>query len=175
MTVRERDNGANALLRRMREQATVKVGVIGDEAEASKKVKVRGKPKGRRKKGRGKKGKFKVILTGNTVVEIATIHEFGMGVPERSFIRAFVDENEALIKKKIRTLGKKIVKGTLSSKQALDILGVWLTGKIQSRIAKGIPPALAQATIDRKGSSKPLINTGQLRSSITHETDVRRG
>lgn len=170
MTVRERDNGANALLRRMREQATVKVGVIGDEAEASKKVKVRGKPK-----GRGKKGKFKVILTGNTVVEIATIHEFGIGVPERSFIRAFVDENEALIKKKIRTLGKKVVKGTLSSKQALDILGVWLTGKIQSRIAKGIPPALAQATIDRKGSSKPLINTGQLRSSITHETDVRRG
>jgi hypothetical protein len=38
---------------------------------------------------------------------------------------------------------------------------------VQMRISQGIPPALAQATVDRKKSSVPLVDTGQLRSAIT--------
>jgi len=37
-------------------------------------------------------------------------------------------------------------------------------------MANRIPPPLAQATIDAKKSSVPLIDTGQLRASIGHKS-----
>jgi hypothetical protein len=52
---------------------------------------------------------------------------------------------------------------------ALDRLGAKFVGDIQRRIKAHIPPPLQQSTIDRKGSSTPLIDTGVLWSSITHE------
>jgi hypothetical protein len=36
-------------------------------------------------------------------------------------------------------------------------------------INAGIEPGLNERTIERKGSSKPLIDTGRLKGSITHE------
>lgn len=87
-------------------------------------------------------------------------------VPERSFIRATVD----LYSKKIGALAKglqsKVFAGEMETKQALETLGLYVKGLIQSRISKGIGPPLKAATIRRKGSSKPLIDTGQLRASI---------
>ena len=41
----------------------------------------------------------------------------------------------------------------------------------EAKIASNIPPALAPETIERKGSSVALIDTGQLRSSITWQVE----
>ncbi len=112
-----------------------------------------------------------------TVGEIATIHEFGLGTcPERSFIRGWCDENEGnvvnfLAKESQRAITLKMP----NFDQGLERLGLFCVSGIQVRIANGIPPALKQATIDRKGSSTPLINTGQLRSSITYEVIAEGG
>jgi hypothetical protein len=52
-------------------------------------------------------------------------------------------------------------------------------GVIKQRIANGIAPPNSPYTIARKGSSKPLIDTGQLRNSITYQVEIggamRRG
>jgi hypothetical protein len=135
-------------------KATVKVGVIGPKASAAK-----------------TEGK------GLTVVEVASFHEFGLGVPKRSFIAGYVDENEADLRKRMRKAGELVAKGSHTLEQALELFGLYVVGGMQDRISDNIPPALAESTKKRKGSSVALINTGQLRSSITHEVDTggRRG
>lgn len=118
-----------------------------------------------------------------TVVEIAAIHEFGLGVPERSFVRAYIDENEGRIRQMLLALMRGAIERALTQGRAgkiddtarrgvLSKLGMKMVGEIQQRISRGIAPALAESTIARKGSSTPLIDTGQLRSSITFAIDI---
>ena len=95
----------------------------------------------------------------------------GFGEPTklaRAFIGAWFDENEAANKAFARDLALKRLGGKLDFRRSLDLMGVRAQGGIQKRIAAGIAPPLDPATIKRKGSSKPLIDTGQLRSSITY-------
>ncbi len=152
MAIRERDNGANALLRRMRKEATVKVGIIGSKAAEA-------------------------TITGDTVVEIATIHQFGLGVEARPFITQPVDQNESQIKRGLRRQAEQIARGRMTVEQALDRVGLFVVGLMQDAISGRQYKANKPSTVRRKGSSTPLVNTGQLRSSITHETSVeqRRG
>ena len=106
---------------------------------------------------------------GATVAEIATWAEFGLGQPQRSWLRDWVTEQEGDINKAISALGIEVIKGPLSAPQAIEQLGVLLKAKIQERMANGIPPENAESTIRQKGSSTPLIDTGQLRSSIDYK------
>ncbi len=111
-----------------------------------------------------------------TVADIATIHEFGLGnVPERSFLRAWADENVEEIKKDLGGIGIAVVEGKLTAEQGLERFGVLAVGQIQKRIVAGIEPPLAPATIKRKGSSTPLVDTGQLKSAITYEVKKAAG
>ncbi len=104
---------------------------------------------------------------GMTVGAIGTIHEFGLGVPERSFIRAWADENEGQIRSQIKKQLARVLKGELSAEAAWGQLGALFVGQIQKRIVDHIEPPLADSTIRAKGSSTPLIDTGVLKSSIT--------
>lgn len=107
-----------------------------------------------------------------TVAAIAMIHEFGaeaVGVPERSWLRGGIDAGKSRIEMLMRRLGKLILKGRLSSEQAHAMLGEDIVSIIRERIREGIAPPNEQATIDRKGSSTPLIDSGQMIQSIGHE------
>ncbi len=150
MTVRDIDHGAKDLLRRVKSPVTIRVGVIGEEASESHQG------------------------GDDTVADIATKHELGIGVPERSFIRDWADESERDNRKLLRRIPRAITRGT-SVRQAAEQVGHAMVGSIQQRISAGIDPPLAKKTIERKGSSTPLINTGQLRSSITHVIELAKG
>ena len=69
MSVTDRDNGARRLLEQIRaiKGAAVDVGVLGQKAAEDH--------------------------GGLTVGDVATFHEFGLGVPERSFVRNYVDRS----------------------------------------------------------------------------------
>jgi hypothetical protein len=113
-----------------------------------------------------------------TVLDLATIHEFGApaaGIPQRSFVRAFVDAHAATIRGWQRTLFAQVTAGRLDVRQALEQLGAKVAGGIQAYIAQGIAPPNAPATVERKGSSTPLIDSGQLRSSITYTVRPKGG
>lgn len=101
---------------------------------------------------------------GLTMAQLGAIHEFGLGVPERSFLRSFRDQRADDIGKVFLLLVQR--RGV--SQAVWELLGQWCVGEIQKRIAAGTPPPNAPSTIARKGSSTPLIDTGQLRSSITY-------
>ena len=151
------DRGASALRERLSQLAKlrVRVGVLDDapkRTEASK---------------RGEKF---------TLLEVAAVHEFGApdaGIPQRSFIRAGVDQYAAEIADARDRLAAGVLAGKVEPENALEMLGAFVQGKLQTRIAEGISPPLAESTIRRKKSSKPLIDTGQLRSSITYRVEER--
>lgn len=148
MGVRVRDRGASRVVREIKARGTsgVEVGVLGTKGAAAH----RGSDEG------------------ITVAEIAEIHEFGLGVPERSWLRAWVDENESKIKARIRKETQAMIREKRPRAQVIARIGVWIQGEIQQRIADGIPPENAETTIQRKGSSTPLIDQGQMRQSITY-------
>lgn len=111
-----------------------------------------------------------------TIAEIGYFHEYGtVDIPERSFLRDYIDENEAKNNTRLTKLFQKVVasKGKFTATTALSQFGLLAVGEIQKRISEGIPPDLSQETIDRKGSSVPLIDTGLLRSSITHKVEKK--
>ncbi len=106
--------------------------------------------------------------SGKTVLEVATINEYGLGVPARSMIAAWYDANEAKNQEILRKIGERVVKGKITAEQGLEQAGLLFVAEVQARISSGIPPENAQSTIDKKGSSTPLVDTGQMKSAIRH-------
>lgn len=110
--------------------------------------------------------------SGATLLEIAIDNEFGTDrIPARSFVRAWFDESKAEIKAQLRNVMIGIIKGKLTKEQALERVGLWAAGQMQARIARGIAPPNAEATVRQKGSSTPLIATGQLRGAISYKVE----
>lgn len=150
-----KDHGAAAMLARARSLrgARVKVGVLDDAT----------------KEGHDG-GSVEMSL-----LEVAAVHEFGApsaGIPQRSFVRATVDEQRPEIERLQKALAAQVLAGKLDPSAALELLGAKVAAMVQTRIAAGIGPALKPETIARKGSSKPLVDTGQLRSSITWKVEA---
>lgn len=114
-----------------------------------------------------------------SVIQLAEWHEFGIGNPQRSFIRDAVDEQEAELKKKFKaSVLASLRPGGRPLQEQLSRFGLYVVGLIQQRMADGLQPGLAESTEKgraRKGQLppyKPLICTGQLRSSIRSKTEV---
>ena len=105
--------------------------------------------------------------------ELGTIHEFGLGdVPERSWLRGWADENRDAIIRNLRLIGKGIFLSKDDVRVACDRFGQWAVGGIKRRIQAHIPPPNTEATIQAKGSSTPLIDTGQFIGSIQFKTEL---
>lgn len=104
-------------------------------------------------------------------VGVGTIHEYGSEdgrIPQRSFIGATIDENGSDYTGRARQLLGDVIEGRKEVQQALGLLGEVVKRDVIQRINDGIEPELAQSTIDAKGSSKPLIDTGSLKQSINY-------
>lgn len=109
-----------------------------------------------------------------TVGEIAIKHELGLGVPERSFLRAYVDQNKVRIENELRMVLKRVVAGQVTPEAAAPLLGARYVGEIQQFIADNkVKPTDSAYTIALKGSSVTLVDTGQLRSAVTYEVEKK--
>lgn len=111
-----------------------------------------------------------------TIAEVAAIHEYGSpraNIPQRSFLRSTVNGNKGEIAKLMKRIGKGVFKNKLTLDQGLDLLGIDLVSKVKKRITGNppIPPPLKPETIARKGSDRPLVDTGQLVNSITYTVE----
>lgn len=107
-----------------------------------------------------------------TNAELGIIHEFGVperGIPERSFMRSTASEEANNLGRLANIQIAECLKGETSSYDAFATIGAYLQGKIVEKITDGNFEENTKETIKRKKSSKPLIDTGQLRASITYE------
>lgn len=113
-----------------------------------------------------------------TNVEIAAFMEFGTStIPARSFLRSTLDKNAQEYRQLARALLGQVMQRKTTARQALDLLGMKAAADVKRGITEGegIPPPLAASTIARKGSSRPLVDTGQLVASITWRVYSRGG
>ena len=101
---------------------------------------------------------------GKNNVEIGTKHEFGIGVPQRSFLRSTIFENTKAYIKALKNIGRITEKK--DRQKACEELAVQVETDIKEKIKSNIPPPNAMSTVRKKGSTTPLIDTEQLLSSI---------
>ncbi|EHT2883436.1 hypothetical protein KXJ91_001428 [Campylobacter coli] len=108
---------------------------------------------------------------GEHVANVAKIQEYGtLKIPARPFFRTAVSKNQG------KWLG--ILKNQFLANQdfnlSLNQVGEVARGDIVVSIMKTNTPPNAEATIKAKGSSKPLIDTGFMRNSVTFKV-VKNG
>jgi hypothetical protein len=111
-----------------------------------------------------------------TTVDVATFNEFGTDtIPARSFIRATYERDQARFLAILRRYKLQLVRDKITTNSVLTMVGQFAQKQIQATItAGGIPfKPNSPVTVERKGSSAPLIDSGQLRQSIRYE--VRNG
>ena len=110
-----------------------------------------------------------------TIAEYATYNEFGMGVDERSFLRSTLDENrEKYIERIGKNIGRAIDNGDTEVSHVLDDVGERAARDVQKKIRDLREPENAESTIERKGSSNPLIDTGTMRNAISYEVRKKK-
>jgi hypothetical protein len=160
MPVRDIDRGYRALMGTVRgfRTAAIAVGILEKDGEAPK-------------DGVDELGEVLTLL------QVAIWNEFGTEdghVPARSFIRAWFDGAEPQIREKLREQLRLVVARHQRREVAFERVGLWCVGQIQARIAAGIEPENRPSTVAQKGSDKPLINRGQLRSAIAYALRERQ-
>ena len=102
----------------------------------------------------------------------ASANEFGTRnghIPERSFIRSAVDENESQINQRADRVYRRIIDGKLKKREGLGQMGEFIQSLVTRKITTLRHPENKESTIARKGSSNPLIDSNRLRSSIRWE------
>jgi len=103
-------------------------------------------------------------VTGEKVVDYAYLNEFGTNkIPQRSFIRSTFDEQN---KNWYKAAADINITGNILAD--LKKIGVQATNDITKKIDTTYYPPNSPFTIAKKGSSKPLIDTGQMRASVKY-------
>ena len=104
---------------------------------------------------------------GVDMVDIAAWNEVGnVHTPARPFLRKSVDENEARINSFCQQQFRELTVGRISSQSVLSRIGAMQVGLVQEKITDGDYVPNSQSTVQKKGSDKPLIDTGRMRQSV---------
>lgn len=112
---------------------------------------------------------------GADICEIAAHNEFGgSGTPARPFMKQSFENHEAELRAACERVNKAIGNGG-TAEAALKQLGVVTKGLVQDEIVSGGFAANSPATIARKGSATPLIDTGTMRGSVNYVIKNRGG
>lgn len=105
-----------------------------------------------------------------TLGDLARIHEQGLGrVPKRAFVKPAITANRHKYAKLVKSHMTAVLKGRLRPSTLWQLVGQEAVKDIGLYMTTATFTPLAPATIKAKGSSKPLIDTGQLRQSVTYQ------
>lgn len=89
-------------------------------------------------------------------------------IPERSFLRSSHDENAAQVLKEAERAISLVAVGKMSLDQYLDMVGRNYVTMVKDYIVELDSPPNHPFTVERKGSSNPLVDTGGLVESISY-------
>lgn len=96
---------------------------------------------------------------------------WGGPIPERPFMRNAMRDNRNKYRTALASSAAQILRGETSTVTVLNRLGIAAQSDIQGEISSLMTPPLSPVTIARKGSSKPLIDTGAMRAAVTWKVD----
>lgn len=92
-------------------------------------------------------------------------------IPERSFLRAGFDENADDVLKDAESVLPDVLIGTMSTDEYAEMVGLLLATAIQDYATNLSSPSNSPLTVKQKGSSNPLVDTGNMINSITYEVE----
>lgn len=92
-------------------------------------------------------------------------------IPERSFLRNGFDSNKDKIIKDTKILLSLTVDGRISGDEVLKQCGSWLRDAIKEYAIDLKKPANHPFTVERKGSSNPLVSTSDMIDHIEYEIE----
>lgn len=98
------------------------------------------------------------------VAQVAYDNNYGNGVPARPFFTNVVDGD-----KDYQRIFEEYIKEGYPVAQALKFIGIEMQQDIQQEIIALREPPNSPATIARKKSSNPLVDTGHMGDSVTYE------
>lgn len=111
-----------------------------------------------------------------TLAMIAFWNNYGTKtIPRRPFMDVALLANQGDLERFEGKLLDQIKDGKIDAQTALALLGERHQGQIQRAITTGNWEPNAPSTIRAKGSSKPLINQGQMRAGVRHKETMRSG
>jgi len=106
---------------------------------------------------------------GELIVTRALANELGArGIPPRPFISSASDENQPRWFKQFAIGNQLALVGNGDADLGFQYAGLIAVADIQRKIVAIKSPPNAPQTIEAKGSSNPLIDTGQMRQSIRY-------
>ena len=113
---------------------------------------------------------------GADIADVAMWNELGtVNMPPRPFLRQSVDTNETTIKTMCQSQLKAIASGKRTAQEALQIIGDLQKSLIQNTILNGEFESNADATVKKKKSDRPLIDTGRMRQSVNFVIQAKGG
>ena len=134
-----------------------------------------GFPSEKDKPHKGRKG-----MEGMTNAQVAIANEFGSApgvrpvVPARPFMQKTVDRERNNAKEAMVELGKQIARGEMRTSTALNRMGKQMAGEVKrSFTVEEFAPNSPATKAMKRGSSRPLIDTGNLRQSVTWKVRMK--
>lgn len=92
-------------------------------------------------------------------------------IPERAFLRTGFDENHNEVISRVENVLPLLLAGSIDENTFYNLIGTLLRDKIKDYAVELNSPPNHQFTIDRKGSSNPLVDTGDMINSIEFEVE----
>jgi hypothetical protein len=106
---------------------------------------------------------------GTSILQVGTAHEYGLGVPRRSFIRVPMDKQKSIINKALKSGFESVLKGgdTIQNLNKIGLVAQNISKTSFKNQGFGTWQDITDETKERKGSSKILFDTGRLVQSVT--------
>lgn len=95
------------------------------------------------------------------------------GIPARPFLIPALQHNQDKYIKYLKSQTVSLILGKVALSRVLNMLGQMAEADVKKYFTGGHFAPLSASTIKAKGSSRPLIDTGQLRQSITYKIERR--
>lgn len=95
-------------------------------------------------------------------------------IPSRPFMRSAFDSNVDRYERMMVEGSAEIPKGSATLQAIMSRIAVEMHNDIKRSILSGSFDPNAPSTVERKGSSKPLVDTGAALSAVTFEVRTRR-
>lgn len=113
---------------------------------------------------------------GTSVAQVAAIHEYGApaaNIPARPMLGPIADQHRSEYQRiAAENIQRFVIDREDEVEAALEAFGIKVEGDVKKHITDGNFAPLKQATIDRKGSSKPLIDSATMRDTVSHKVTI---
>lgn len=105
---------------------------------------------------------------GASVLVVAVLNNFGTEtIPRRPFMDNAAHKLQENFKNMVKATQKKVNSGELTPRTVLKAAGLESEGIVRDEITNGNFVPNSPATADAKGSSRPLIDSGDMRKYVT--------